>query len=72
MNVFRQLQGLLPQPSLLVGNVISVSDGIAIVELPGGGTIDARGAAAPGDRVFVQAGVIQGLAPTLPIEIIEV
>ena len=72
MNLFRRLQGLLPQQPLQVGDVIAVTEGVAIVELPGGGTINARGIAALGTRVFVQGGVIQGAAPTLPVELIEV
>lgn len=71
-NKFRQLTALLAPPPLQVGTVASVSDDIATVTLPGGGTIAARGQAVAGDRVFVQGSVIQGPAPDLPVELIEV
>lgn len=42
------------------------------VELPDGAQIPARGAATLGERVFVRDGAIEGPAPTLPVELIEV
>ena len=42
------------------------------VQLPGGGTVRARGSAAVGDRVFVRDGVLEAVAPNLPLEIIEI
>lgn len=71
-NVYRQLQELLAPGLLQIGTVDSVSSGMATITLVGGGTIIARGSASPGDRVFVQDGVIQGPAPTLSVETIDV
>lgn len=71
-NAFRTLQDLIGNPPLQVGDVSSVSDGLATITLPGGGQVLARGAATVGARVFVQGGVIQGAAPALSIELIEV
>lgn len=71
-NPYQLLRDLLPNPPLQVGNVISVFDGIATVELPGGGRATARGDAAAGQRVFFRDGAIEGPAPDLPIELIEV
>ena len=71
-NPYRQLLEILPQRPLQVGNVMQVTDGTAVVELPGGGRLTARGAATLGQRVFVRDGAIEGAAPDLPIEVIEV
>lgn len=71
-NPYKLLRDLLPDPPLQVGNVISISNGVAIIESPGGGRSTARGAATVGNRVFYRNGSIEGLAPNLPVEIIEV
>lgn len=71
-NPYRQLLEVLPQRPLQVGDVLQIANGVAIVELPGGGRLTARGAATVGQRVFVRDGVIEAAAPSLPIEIIEV
>ena len=71
-NPYKALLGLLPQRPLQVGTVQSVDAWVAIVELPGGGVIRARGDATVGQRVFVRDGAIEGPAPTLPIELIDV
>lgn len=71
-NIYKQLQRLLGPGPVQSGTVTAVTDGIATVTLTGGGRIQARGAAEVGDRVYVQAGVIQGPAPALPTASIEV
>ena len=71
-NPYRQLMDILPQRPLQVGDVLQRANGVALVELPGGGRLTARGDATVGQRVFVRDGVIEGAAPSLPIEIIEV
>ena len=40
-------------------------NGVATVDLPGGGRLQARGDAQAGQRVFVRNGVIEGEAPNL-------
>lgn len=65
-NLFAQFKRLLPSPALQVGEVLSVEGGVATLELPGGGRIQARGDASVGARVFVRDGVIEGPAPDLP------
>lgn len=72
MNPYRILKNLLPDAPLLVGDVVAVSDGTATIELPDGGRVQGRGAATVGQRVFVRDGVIEGEAPSLTVEIIEV
>lgn len=71
-NAYKALLGLLPQRPLQVGTVLSADGGVAMVELPGGGVIRARGDAPVGQRVFVRDGAIEGIAPDLPVELIEV
>ena len=71
-NIFKAFLDLLPARPLQVGTVLSVSDGFATVELPGGGRLQARGQASSGQRVFVRDGAIEGAAPDLPIEVIEI
>ncbi|AIJ47495.1 hypothetical protein O987_16915 [Comamonas testosteroni TK102] len=53
-----------PKP-LLVGTVAFVINGVATVNLPGGGRLQARGPAQAGQRVFVRDGAIEGEAPSL-------
>jgi hypothetical protein len=71
-NLFRQFLDLIPDPALQVGTVQSVGNGVATLQMPGGGLLKARGDATVGQRVFVRGGAIEGLAPTLPVEVIEV
>lgn len=70
-NLYKTFLSLVPTDPLLVGDVQAVDGDVAVVELPGGGLINARGAAKVGDRVFVRAGAIEGAAPALPyVEVI--
>ncbi|WP_104566336.1 hypothetical protein [Ralstonia mannitolilytica] len=71
-NPYRALLGLLPDPALQVGTVISVANGVATIQLPGNGLAQARGDAAAGDRVFFRDSRIEGKAPLLPVEVIEI
>lgn len=71
-NLYEQFRGLLPDPPLQAATVIDVGAGVVTVELPGGGRVRARGHAAIGQPVFVRDGVVEALAPNLPIELIEV
>lgn len=72
MNIFKLFKQLLPDPPLLVGEVIASSGGTVIVEMPGGGRVEARGSASVGAKVFVRDGALEGNAPDLPVEVIEV
>ena len=69
-NLFRRFKALIPDAPLLVGTVLATSP--LRVELPGGTQIPARGEATLGERVFVRDGAVEGPAPLLPVEIIEV
>lgn len=69
---FRRLQDLVASPALDVGDVVSLDDGILTIDLIGGGHVLARGTAGVGDRVFVRGGVVEGPAPALPMELIDV
>ena len=71
-NIFRQFIDLIPSPALQAGTVTQVSNGVALVQLPDGGLLAARGTAAVGDKVFVRNGLVEGNAPALTIEVIEI
>jgi hypothetical protein len=71
-NAFKALLAILPTYPRQVGDVTQFEDGVATVELLGGGLISAIGTASIGQRVFVRAGVIEGQAPTLSLVNIEV
>lgn len=66
-NLYRQFLDLIPDPALQVGEVLFVDSNIATIELPGGGLLKARGTATVGQNVFVRAGVIEGVAPSLTV-----
>lgn len=71
-NLYTIFRGLLPKTPLLVGVVVAKQVGGCTVQLPTGGSIFARGDATYGASVFVRDNVIEGVAPTLSVEIIDV
>lgn len=72
-NLYRQLRELLPEPALTVGTVAAVhADGTLTVTFPGGGQQRVRGNGTSGQSVFVRAGQVEGVAPSLPSVVIEV
>lgn len=71
-NLYEQFRQLMPEPPLQAGTVIDVATGVVTVQLPGGGLIKARGTTTLGARVFVRDDLIEGTAPSLPVEIIEI
>ena len=64
-NAYREFMALMPDQPLEVGEITSIAGGVAIITLPGGGVIQARGTATVGQRVFVRNGAIEGEASTL-------
>jgi hypothetical protein len=72
-NLYEQFRQLIPDPPLQAGTVVGVVGvGSVTVALPSGGLIRARGSAAIGQKVFVRDDVIEGVAPSLTLEIIEI
>lgn len=71
-NVFKQFLSLIPEAPLLIGTVLATANGEATIELPDGTQTKGRGDAVVGSRVFVRDGAIEGTAPALPFESIEV
>ena len=72
-NLYEQFRQLIPDPPLQAGTVVGVvGPGSVTVALPGGGLIRARGSAAIGQKVFVRDDVIEGVAPSLTLEVIEI
>lgn len=64
-NLYKQFMDLQSPKPLEVGTVAFVINGVATVNLPGGGRLQARGPAQAGQRVFVRDGAIEGEAPSL-------
>ena len=71
-NPYARLIALLPKRPMLVGEVVDFNNGVAVIQIPGGGLDTARGTATLGQRVYFRDGQIEGPAPTLPVELIEV
>ena len=71
-NLYQAFKKVFPDAPLQVGEVIAVDGDTATVELPGGGRLQARGAATVGNQVWVRDGVIEGDAPTLTLVEIEI
>jgi hypothetical protein len=71
-NAFKILRDLLPNPPLQVGTVVSANGGVLTLSVAGGGTAQARGDAAVDSKVFFRDGVVEGAAPTLTLEVIEI
>jgi len=71
-NLYQQFRQLLPDAPVQAGIVLEVGSGVALVVLPGGGLIRARGETEVGQIVFVRDEVIEGVAPSLPLEIIDI
>lgn len=68
-NVWARFQALLNPAPLLIGTVAAIrSDNLVSITLPDGSTITARGTGTVGAAVYVQDGVIQGDAPTMPVD----
>lgn len=59
-NLYKQFMDLQSPKPLLVGTVAFVVNGIATINLPSGGRLQARGPAQAGQRVFVRDGAIEG------------
>ena len=72
-NLYQQFRALLPEAPLQGGTVIAVEAvGTVTVALPGGGLLKARGSAEVGQTVFVRDGVVESVAPSLPVVLIEI
>lgn len=68
-NIWQMFSDLVPGSPTLIGTVLSyTTDGQSIVEMPGGGTVLAKGQGVGiGSKAFVQNGEIKGEAPSLPV-----
>ena len=71
-NLYDQFRQLIPDPPLQAGTVVAVGSGVVTVAMPGGGLIKARGSAAIGQNVFVRDDAVEGIAPALMLELIEI
>lgn len=71
-NLYRVFKDLIPDAPLLVGTVTAVLSGHCLITLPGGGQVTGRGTSSIGQKVFVRDGLIEGNAPNLTVEVIEI
>jgi hypothetical protein len=74
-NLYRALRELLPEAPLQVAKVLVVhtATGDSTVTWPGGSQQRVRGIDVPaGTQAFVRNGVIEGAAPALMLEVIEI
>lgn len=71
-NPYLLFKGLIPEMPLQVGTVSALGTPLHRITLVDGGVITARGEATLGQKVFVRNGVIEGEAPNLGIELIEI
>lgn len=71
-NAFADLIAVLPQERRHVGQVIDIANGVATIELPGGGILRARGTAAVGNYVFVRGGAIESVTQAYAVVPIEI
>ncbi|MDP1980465.1 hypothetical protein [Undibacterium sp.] len=71
-NIYKVFKDLIPDAPLFVGKVIAARPGHYIIQLPGGAQVTARGQAEINKMVFIKDGVIEGEAPDLTVQIIEV
>lgn len=71
-NAFASLIAVLPQERRHVGEVIDIENGVATIELPGGGRLRARGTATVGDHVFVRGGSIESVTQAFSVVPVEI
>ena len=70
-NIWSQFEKLIAPAPLLIGTVAAIrADGLVSITLPDGSAITARGSGTVGNAVYVQDGVIQGNAPTMPVDVV--
>lgn len=73
-NLYRRLLELVPQPAVLIAEVLAVnSDNTSTVEFPDGSQQRVRGTSvAVGQPAFVRNGIVEGLAPARAATVIEI
>lgn len=71
-NPYKLLRDLMPDAPLQIGTITEAYGGVATIEMPGGVLVQARGVGNVGQQVFFRDQLIEGVAPALTIELIEV
>lgn len=71
-NIWRRLRDLTAGDPLQIGIIVDAGLYGVTIELPTGDQLQVRGTGAVGDRVFFRSGVVEGPAPDLPIEVIDI
>ena len=74
LNPYKLLLELIPQTPLLIGVVRSIANGIATIDIRGGGVVKARcnDSIKVADNVFIKDNLVEGKAPNLPLSVIEI
>lgn len=71
-NLYQVFKSLLPEAPLQAGKVVALQNATVTVELPDKSRLHVRGSAQPGQMVLVRNGLIEAVAPELPVVLIEV
>lgn len=74
-NLWKRMKSVFPDAPMRIGTVSAVraADHTSVITLPGGGQLLARGVDVPvGAMAYVRDGVIEGQAPSLPLDEIEI
>ena len=71
-NLFAVWRDLFAPGPLQVVEVTAYDDGVATIQLSGGGILRAHGQTTVGAMVYVRDGSIVGPAPDLPVDVDEV
>ena len=73
-NLWAEFKRLVPGDPLQIGTVDSHNaDGTSSITLLGGGSLRARGqSVSVGQKAFVRAGLVEGAAPNLAVEMIDI
>lgn len=64
LNFFKRFKALVGDPPLLVGEILSHEDGVALIQEPSGALITARSSITSG-RVYFRNGVVESEAPDI-------
>lgn len=73
-NPYKLLLELIPKSDLIIGIVQKISNGVATINVDGGGIIKARcsDTIKIGDKVFVKDNNVESKAPNTPLSVIEI
>lgn len=71
-NLYQRLRSLFPGSRRQIGTVTGISGSTVTVQLPDGSSTMVIGSAQVGTEVYFSNGVVDGVAPSLPVVVIEI